>query len=167
MLTRWTRAGESALVTNVHRIFRPLDDVDLLAAQLADDGLHARAAHADAGADRVDVALAREDGDLGAVAGLADRAADHHGAVVDLRHFLLEELDEQRRIGARQNDLRALGVLRHGLDDGAHAVADRVVLGARLFLARDLRLDAADFRDDVAALEALDRRVDDFADRAG
>ena len=57
-----------------------------------------------------------------------------------------------------------LAFLRHGLDDGAHAVADGVVLRARLFLARDLRLDAADFRDDVAALEALDRRVDDFAD---
>ena len=112
MLTRWTRAGLSALVTNVHRIFRPLDDVDLLAAQLADDRLHARAAHADARADRVDVALAREDRDLGAVARLADGAADHHGAVVDLGHFLLEQLDQQGRIGARQDDLRPLGVLR-------------------------------------------------------
>ena len=34
---------------------RPRDDVDLLAAELADDRLHARAVHADAGADRVDV----------------------------------------------------------------------------------------------------------------
>ena len=40
------------------RVVAPLDDVDLLAAQLADDGLHARALHADAGADRVDVLLA-------------------------------------------------------------------------------------------------------------
>src|SRR5262249_25519406 len=45
----------------------------------------------------------------------------------------------------------------------AHAVADRVVFRARLFLARDLGLDTADFRDDVAALEALDHRVDDLA----
>ena len=52
----------------------------------------------------------------------------------------------------------------HGLDHGAHAVADGVVLGARLFLARNLRFDAADFRDDVAALEALDDGVDDLAD---
>ena len=57
-----------------------------------------------------------------------------------------------------------LAFFGHGLDHGAHAVADRVVLRARLFLARNLRLDAADFRDDVAALEALDHRVDDFAD---
>src|SRR5262249_58725946 len=62
------------------RILRPFDDVDLLAAQLADDGLDAGALHADAGADRIDVALARVDRDLGAVAGFADRAADHHRA---------------------------------------------------------------------------------------
>ena len=33
-------------------------DVDLLAAQLLHDGLHARALHADAGADRIDVRVA-------------------------------------------------------------------------------------------------------------
>ena len=95
--TRCTFAGLSALVTNAIAILRPLDDVDLLAAQLADDRLHARALHADAGADRIDVALAREHRDLRAIARLAHRAANHHGAVVDLRHFLLEQLDEQRR----------------------------------------------------------------------
>ena len=99
------------------RILRPLDDVDLLAAQLADDRLHARALHADARADRIDVALAREHRDLRAVAGLAHGAADHHGAVVDFRHFLLEQLDEQRRIGARQHDLRPLGAAVDALDD--------------------------------------------------
>ena len=151
-------------MTNAIGILRPLDDVDLLAAQLADDRLHARALHADAGADRIDVALAREDGDLRAVAGFAHGAADHHGAVVDLRHFLLEQLDEQRRIGARQHDLRALGAAVDALDDGAHAVARRVALGARLFLARQHGLDAADLDDDVAVLEALDRAVDDLAD---
>mgnify|MGYP003694146663 CR=1 FL=1 len=104
--------------------------------ELADDRLHARALHADAGADRVDVALAREDGDLGAVARLADGAADHHGAVVDFRHFLLEELDEQRRVGARQDDLRPLRAAVDALDHGADAVRRRVALGARLFLAR-------------------------------
>ena len=50
------------------------------------------------------------------------------------------------------------------LDHRADAVADGVVLGARLLLARQHRLDAADLGDDVAALEALDRAVDDFAD---
>ena len=39
-------------------LFGELDDVDLFAAQLADDGLHAHALHADAGADRVDILVA-------------------------------------------------------------------------------------------------------------
>ena len=39
-------------------------DVDLLAAQLLHDGLHARALHADARADRIDVRVAAGDGDL-------------------------------------------------------------------------------------------------------
>ena len=32
-----------------------------------------------------------------------------HRAVVDFRNFLLEQLDQQRRVGARQDDLRPLG----------------------------------------------------------
>ena len=48
------------------RIRVPLDDVDLLALQLVDDGLHARAAHADAGADRIDRGILGDHGDLGA-----------------------------------------------------------------------------------------------------
>ena len=71
---------------------------------------------------------------------------------------------EQRRIGARQHDLRALGAAVHAADDRADAVADRVVLRARLFLARQLRLDAAQLHDDVAVLEPLDDAVDDLAD---
>jgi hypothetical protein len=46
-------------------------DVDLLAAQLLHHGLHAGALHADAGAHRIDVRVARGDGDLAARAGLA------------------------------------------------------------------------------------------------
>ncbi len=53
------------------RIRVPLDDVDLLALQLADHGLHARAAHADAGADGIDRGILGDHGDLGA--GARDR----------------------------------------------------------------------------------------------
>src|SRR5450759_5636431 len=89
----------------------------------------------------------------GAVREAGDRAADHHGAVVDLGHFLLEQLDEQRRIGAREDDLRSLRAAVDALDHRPHAVGRRVALGARLFLARQHRLDAADLADDVAVLE--------------
>ena len=143
------------------------NDVDLLAAQLADDGLHARALHADAGADRIDVALARHDRDLGALARLADGAADDDRAVVDLRHFHLEELDEQTRIGAREDDLRSFRLRVHVDDDGFDAVALRVALGARLLAARDDPLGLAiEVDDHVAALEALDVTVLELAELA-
>ena len=153
-----------ALVTNRIAILGPFDDVDLFSAQLADDRLHACALHADARADRIDVALARVHRDLGAIAGLAHGPANHHRAVVDFRHFLLEELDEERRIGARQDDLGPLGAAVHAADDRAHAIAGRVVLGARLFLARELRFDPAELDDDVAVLEPLHHAADHFAD---
>src|SRR5207248_5094883 len=146
------------------RVVVEFDDIDFLAAQLADDRLDARALHAHARADRIDVALARHDRDLRAVAGFTDRAANHHGAVVDFRHFLLEELDEQGRVGARQHDLRTLRAAIDALDDGAHPIARRVAFRARLLLAGQHGLDAADFEDDVAVLEPLDDAVDDFAD---
>ena len=48
------------------RVLVPGDDVDLLALELGDHGLHAGAAHADAGADRVDRAVVGDDAHLGA-----------------------------------------------------------------------------------------------------
>jgi len=54
---------------NVGGVGRPGNDIDLLALQLVDHRLNARAAHADAGADRIDrgiveitAILAREPG---------------------------------------------------------------------------------------------------------
>src|SRR4051794_22376166 len=148
-------------------VFVERDDVDLLAAQLADDGLHARALHADASADRIDVALARHDRDLGALARLADGAANDDGAVVNLRHFHLEELDEEARIGAREDDLRPFRLRVDVDDDGFDAIALRVTLGARLLAARDDALGLAiEVDDHVAALEALDVTVFELAELA-
>src|SRR5208337_3760385 len=73
-------------------LFRVLDDIDFFAAQFADDGLHAHALHAHAGADGVNVLVAALDGDLGALAGLAGDGADDHGAVIDLRDLRLKEI---------------------------------------------------------------------------
>ena len=54
------------------RLFRPFDDVDFLAAQLANDRLHARTFHTYAGTHRIDVAFIGNDGNLGPLAGLAN-----------------------------------------------------------------------------------------------
>ncbi len=72
-------------------VFAPRDDIDLLAAELGDDGLDPRAALADGRADRVKALLARGDGDLGAAAGLARDGLDLDGAAMDLRDLELEQ----------------------------------------------------------------------------
>src|SRR5260221_8411713 len=145
----------------------PFDDVDLLAAQLADDGLHARALHAHAGAHGIHVLLAGDHRDLGPLPRLAHAAPDLDGAVVDLGHLHLEELDEQGGIGAADHDLWSLGRLQD-LDDGhAHAVARLVGLGPALLLAREQRLRAPEVDHEVAHFLALDDPVDHLAHAAG
>src|SRR6201999_2226331 len=85
------------------------DDVDLLAAELGDDHADARAARADAGADRVDPVGVGDDGDLRAVTGLAGDADDFDQAVGDLRDLQLEQRFDQLRAAARDDDRRAFG----------------------------------------------------------
>ena len=153
-----------ALVANADDVLVPLNDVDLLAAQLADDGLDARALHADAGADRIDIALARSYGDLGAFAGFARDAPDLNGAVVDFRNFGLEEVLNQCRIRARNHDLRSLCRLVDLDDDDADALVRRETFQPRLIALAEPAFGLAEFDDDVAVLEALHDAIDDLAD---
>ena len=46
--------GRQRIDHEIRGVRGPRDNVDLLALQLVDDGLHTRTAHADAGADRID-----------------------------------------------------------------------------------------------------------------
>src|SRR6185312_4636932 len=113
-------------------LFRELDDVDLLAAEFADDGLHTHALHADAGADGVDVLVAGHDGDLGALARLPRNGADDDGAVVDLGDLRLKERLDQRRRGAADDDLRALGGAVYAEQHNADALTDGELLESGL-----------------------------------
>ena len=81
-------------------VLAPRDDVDLLALQLLDDRLDAAALHADAGADRVDRAVVADDADLGAAARVAGGGLDLDDAVVNLGHFLREQLLHEVGVGA-------------------------------------------------------------------
>ena len=83
------------------------NDVDLLAAQLLHDGLHARALHADARADRIDVRVAARDGDLRARARLARARDDLHDALVNLGH--LGSRRASRRDADRERDRMICG----------------------------------------------------------
>ena len=83
-------------------VLAPRDDVDLLALQLLDDRLDAAALHADAGADRVDRAVVADDADLGAAARVAGGGLDLDDAVVNLGHFLREQLLHEVGVGAAE-----------------------------------------------------------------
>src|SRR5882724_7511089 len=61
----------------------PTDDVDLLTAEFAHDVFHAHSAHADAGADGIDLIVVRQDGNLSAITCLARDAFDLDGLVCD------------------------------------------------------------------------------------
>ena len=147
------------------RLLVPGDDVDLLAAELGDDHADARAARADAGADRVDALRVRLDGDLRAVARLAGDPLDRDEPVGDLGHLELEQRLDQLGVAAREDDLRPLGagadVGDHRLDAGALLVA----LAVDLLLPGQERLDLAEVDEHVVAVAGLlDDPGDDLAD---
>ena len=143
---------------------RPGNDVDLLALKLADDGLHARAAHADAGTDRIDRGIAGYHGDLGARARVAGHGLHLDDAVIDFRHLLLEELGHELGMGARQEDLRPALLAAHVEEISADPVARPEHLARQQLVAADDRLATTEVDDDVAVLDALDEPVDDAAD---
>ena len=118
-----TSAGAIALMTNCAGLSRPQHDVDALAVELVRHRLHARTAHADAGADRIGAVVVREHGDLGAVARIARAGLDLDQALADFRHFELEQLDHEFRRGAADEQLRAARLGAHVVQVAAHAVA--------------------------------------------
>jgi len=138
------------------------DDVDLFAAQLADDGLHTHSLHADAGADRVDILVAAHDSDLGALTSLASDGADSDGAVVDLRNFALKKILDQRRSGAGDDHLRPLGGAVHTKQNNADAFTDGELLEAGLLAFGHAGFRLAEVEDHIHGLETLDRRRDYF-----
>ena len=144
-------------------VLGPRDDVDLLALKLLNDRLDAAALHADAGADRIDRAVVADDADLGAAARVAGGGLDLDDAVVNLRHFLREQLLHEVGMGARQEDLRAAGFAADAQDQRADAVADADHLARDLLVAADDALGAAEVDDHVAELDALDDAGDDLA----
>ncbi len=157
-----TLAGRQRADHELRRVFAPQHDVDALAGQFVGDGVDARATNTHAGADRVDTLVVREHGDLGARTGVAGAALDLQQALLDLGHFLAEQLDHELGGGARQDDGRAAQRQVHFHDHGADAVAvAQVFLGDHLAAAQ-APFDAARFDDDVALVHALDGAHEDL-----
>ena len=144
-------------------IFVPRDDVDLFALQFVHNGLHARTTHTNTGADRVDRTIIGDHGDLGARTGVTGHGLDLDDAVIDFRHFHLEQLGHEFRRGTRQEDLRATHFAAHILDVAADAVVRAIAFAADLFVAAQDRFASTHVDDDVAVFLALDETVDDGA----
>src|SRR5262249_42509343 len=114
--------------------------------------------HADAGAHRVDVALVRDHGDLGALARFAHGGFNHHSAVVNFGHLHLEQPFEQFGVGARDLYLWAFRFAADVVDDAADAFALGERFDARLLRFGHHRFDAvAQINDDLAAFESVDK----------
>src|SRR6185312_13119108 len=141
-----------------------LDDVDLLAAQLANDRLHAHTLHTYACAHRVHILVAGHDGDLGTLASFAGNGTDGYGTVVNLRNLALEQVLHQFGRGAGNDDLRPLRSAIHPQKDNTDALAHGELLQTGLLAARHPRLGLADVEDYVLRLDALYRRVQNLAD---
>src|SRR5690606_29878737 len=133
-------------------------DVDPLATQLADDGLHARALQPYARADRIDRIVTRRHRDLGAAADLARDRLDLDDALVDLGHLELEQARDETRIRPREDQTRTLRRLLHALQHRTDRLALAEPLARVLLLPRDDRLGIArlvQHHHDLAALHLL------------
>ncbi len=146
-----------------HRIIRILDDIDFLATQLADNGLHTHALHAHASAHAVHIPVPALYCNLGPLAGFPGTAFDHNGAVVDFGNFLLEQPHHQLRRRSRDHYSGTLTGFVHGFDDAPHAVAHAVVFQPRLLLLWKPRLGFSKIQDQISAFDSLDGAVHQLA----
>jgi hypothetical protein len=96
----------------LRRVIAPQHDVDALAVELVRHRLHARTAHADAGADRIGAVVVRDHRDLGAIARVAGAGLDLDQALAHFRHFELEQLHHEFRRGALMNSCGPRGSAR-------------------------------------------------------
>ncbi len=140
------------------------DDVDFFAAEFLHDGLDAGALHADAGADGVDVAVTRADGDFGAGAGFAGDGFDADDAFGDFGDLLLEEAGDEVGVCAREDDEGSAALAVDGDEECLYAVAGAVVVARALLATFENRFGATEVDDDVAFFEAAGDACDDFAD---
>ena len=152
-------------MTNCAGIVVVRNDVDALAGDLVRHRLHARTAHAHAGADRIDARLEALDRDLGAHAGIARGAQDLDQALADFRHFEFEQFDEEFARGARQEQLRPARLGAHFLEERLDAVLALHDLARNHVGARHETFGvAAQVHVDAVAVDALDHARHQRAD---
>ena len=149
----------------LRRILVPQDDIDPLATEFVGHRLNARSTHADASAHRIDTLVVCAHRDLGAQSRVAGGTDDLDQALADLRHLELEQFDQQRRLGTRDEQLRTTLLGTHVIQIAAQPIA-----GARGLLRDDLALRhqrlgiVAQIQHDRSAVGTLDDAGDQLAD---
>ena len=146
------------------RVGGPVDDVDVLVAQLADDAVNTSTLHADAGTDGVDTVIVTLNGNLSALTGFADNLLDRDKAVVNLGHLGFEQALQEDFGGARKRDhWRAIDAL-HALHDGAEGVTFIIFVFGNLFRLGQNQFDAFVVGNDDFAFPSMKHLgSDDFA----
>src|SRR5208282_981511 len=132
----------------------PANDVDLFAAEFAHDVLHAHPAHAHASADRINLLVMRQNGNLGPKTCFAGNGLDLHGLVGDFGNFEFKELADKIRMAARENDLGPMDRVVNAQGIGANAVTGLVFFRWDALAAGHDTFNLAQVDDDVAALES-------------
>ncbi len=141
-----------------------MDNIDLLALQFVHHRLHAAAAHPDAGKHGVDREIIADDGDFCTTARVARHRFNLDDAVVNLGHFLHEQLGHKFRTNAAEEHLRASFLAAHIKNIGADAIAGAEILAWDQFVLADDRFGATEIDRHIAIFHTLDGAVDNFAD---
>src|SRR5690606_2338802 len=146
-------------------IVGPQHDVHALAVELVGHRLHARTAHADAGAARVGAVVVGEHRDLGPVTRITRAGHARDQALPDLRRLALEQPPHAARRGTADEQLRPTRLGAHVVEVAADPVAGAQHVAGDALVLGDNRLGVATQVDvDVAALHALDDAGDQLAD---
>src|ERR1035441_6545945 len=141
----------------------PADDVHLLVIQFPHDVLDPLPPQPDASAHWVHLLVAGPDRQLGPEPRFAGDAFDLNSAIVDFGYFQLKQLDHETRVGAGQDDFRAVGAVFHRLDKATNPLAYLVFLGWHTLAVGQQGLIFAQIHQHVRPVKAPDRSVDDVA----
>ncbi len=139
-------------------------DVSALTAQLGGDSLHTGTTHTDTGTDRVDTTIVGLHRNLGAGTRITGCAHDFDHLFTDFRYFDAEQLFQEVRAGAADEQLGTTRFRTYCIQQAANAVTRTEGFTRQHVVAEDHGLGiAAQIQDHVVAVALLDHTADDGA----
>ncbi len=144
-------------------IIIPWNDVDFFALKLIHNGLYTRTAHTDTGANGINGAVIGNHSNLCARSGITSNSFNLNDAIVDFRHFHLEQFGHEFRRSARQENLRTARFAAHILDETANSIIGAIRFAANFFVAAQNAFATTNVYDNVAILFALHNTINNRA----